>query len=103
MIEPDNDKVKFITSMIKHNNLDEFCSITNAALGTQKSRGSLKKTKTPLGGWTVDMASDGNFDIVPLDSLPQARHVGALHLDVEGMEIDAIQGALLTLKNNTPL
>jgi hypothetical protein len=48
------------------------------------------------------MASDGNFDIVPLDSLPQARHVGALHLDIEGMKIDAIQDALFTLMNNTP-
>jgi hypothetical protein len=50
MIEPDNDKVKFISSMIKHNNLDEFCIITNAALGSQKSRGSLKNQRHPGGG-----------------------------------------------------
>jgi len=88
-------------------------TLTHAALSDACGEAALAisdRHGVPSGGASrlISGCPDGrNHETVPLvtvdETVPSDRHVGALELDVEGHEQQALAGALLTIKRCRPL
>jgi len=109
-IDPSTYKCNFIEDMIKKNNLK---NITVINCGLSKKNGSyvisrdwskIKNTGRMI--WKEGQSETGEIIFNTLDSLVENKiinhKIGILHLDVEGMEIDALQGAKETLLKDKP-
>jgi FkbM family methyltransferase len=94
MIDPDKGKIDFIKDVAKLNGINNIF-LLNFGVGDKSGKGYLDKALHP-GAWKVKLQeNEGDFNIERLDSLiPQKyRNIGILHLDVEGMEHEALLGA----------
>lgn len=94
MIEPDASKVAFIRATAGLNGLEDYIELINKGVSdVSNSKGSLDvNTKSP-GATRLSQDGTGNIEIDTMDKLCRHRDVSMLHIDVEGMEYAALNGA----------
>jgi len=95
MIDPDKSKLEFIKQVAKLNNINNIL-LLNYGISDVSSEGVIDTNNKHPGGWQIKSTkNNGTFKIEPLgDIIPQKySNVGLLHLDVEGMEHEALVGA----------
>lgn len=102
LIEPDKSKLDFVKKMCKLNNLDNII-LVNKGVGEKKGKCSIIKNPPPgherhPGSWKLKINS-GNIDIDTLDNICENKNISLLHLDVEGMEYQVLQGSKSLLNN----
>lgn len=98
MIEPDETKIDFINKMIVLNNINN-CIVFKSAVSDHKSTGRLEINYEFPGATTVVDDSSKEVDINTIDSLCKDMCISLMHIDVEGMEYECLQGSEKSLKN----
>lgn len=73
----------------------------NAAVGNRECTVGLSRTKAQAGLWRVD--GEGDIPMLRIDDIVGEVPVDALVLDVEGSELQAMQGAARTIERDHPL
>lgn len=84
-------------------NLAGFKNVTLAqfALGAESVPGKMRRAPT-AGSWRMDEAGDVDVKVLAIDAC-QIENVGAIFLDIEGFEIEALRGAARTIKHSRPV
>lgn len=100
-IEPQPLVFKNLTHNIKYNSLQDKVKLVNAAAGSKNGRCGLKwEALDKLGGTQV---VDGDTtDMKRLDDIAGKKKISVIKIDVEGYELDALQGAKQILKQQSP-
>ena len=80
----------------------ENIHINNCALGNEKSTISLNINRKNCGNHSVNLNNDGTIPLLTIDSF-KIENVDLIHLDLEGFELYALQGAKKTIKRNKPV
>ena len=100
-IEPSKEKCEFIKTIANKNKLYNV-KVVNVGLSDKNEKLGISKTKGTNSGGTEWGVSDGNKStFVKLDSL-NIKNIHAIHLDVEGFEYKALNGAENTISKNKP-
>lgn len=76
--------------------------INKCALGNEKSSISLNINRKNCGNHSVNTNELGDIPLLPIDSF-KIENVDLIHLDLEGFELYALQGAKKTIKRNKPV
>ena len=97
VFEPENENFSALSLNCSHK---ENVFLYKAALGNNNNPISLKNEDEHCGTWSVD--GSGNIPTFKIDDL-NLSDVSIIHLDVEGFELFAIQGAKETIRKNKPL
>lgn len=103
-IDPSYEKTEFINMMARANHLTSYILTVNCAVGSQDNgTGSLDKS-LHAGAWHVQEGND--FEIFTLDTILKRfvpdHKVKLIKIDVEGYEVDVLQGASNALATQKP-
>lgn len=94
--EPDAENYDCLQQNVTEPNIVTQC----AALGDEYSRGGLDGDPINCGSYQVCDGDD--FDVITIDSL-KLDALDFLCLDIEGMELKAIEGGIETIKTYSPV
>lgn len=104
--EPNPDSFRCAEETIRLNRLSNVF-LRERGLGAEECSASLKtrnKWGRYLGGGSKIVERAGNVSVVSIDhSIPAERHIGMIHLDVEGYEPAVIAGARKTIERCRPI
>jgi FkbM family methyltransferase len=103
--EPNPDSFRCAQTTISLNGLRNV-TIENAGLGRESAHLDMciERKGRALGGASFIIERPGKTPIVAIDdAVPADRHVGMIHLDVEGYERAALEGARETIKRCKPI
>lgn len=103
--EPNRNSFMCAEVTIRLNELKNV-TMSNAGMGKSRSSASLctEQRGIYLGGASFIVEQPGDIAIEPIDTaVPQDRRIGVIHLDVEGYEHAAIEGALNTIARWRPI
>jgi len=104
-IEPDSTKCDFMEKMALINSMENLIVLHTGLLDKPKTMRTVPNPSQSLentGAWTYQSDPSGQlFDT--LDSLLGGKTIGLIHLDVEGLEDQAIQGAKGILSSQKPI
>lgn len=87
-----------VLNCAKISNLNVYCS----GLGAEIEKDVKVRRSGSAGGWRVDPAGDRVTKLTTIDYL-ELKHCDAIVLDIEGFEVEALTGALETIKKCKPL
>jgi FkbM family methyltransferase len=104
--EPNTESYRCAVKTVELNGLD--VTLRNAALGAERGEGLLAVTRPdghPIGGGSHLVDRPGQTEEVSILTIDEAveGHIGAIQLDVEGHEQQALMGALETIKRCQPV
>lgn len=89
--------------MLKNIDTIENIDVYNCALGAEDTRANFKSTiKGNCGATQITFSTEGDMSVIPLDSL-ELDDVDLLWLDVEGTEVEALNGAIETIERCRPI
>lgn len=94
--EPDEENYDCLQLNVGEDNVIK----QRAALGECYSRGKVVGSPTNCGAYQVEDGDD--FDVIAIDSL-EIDNVDFVCLDIEGLELQAIKGAIDTIKTYSPV
>ena len=97
MIDPDKTKIDFIEKMAKVNNLNNVVTY-NKGVSNKSDKGIIEKNHHP-GGWTINTEKKGTVNLDRIDNICKNKNISMLHIDVEGMEYECLQGCENILNN----
>lgn len=103
--EPNPELVAGIRASVEANDLGGRVVVRDVGVHAKSARGSMADLdETNLGAQSVAVADDeGDFAVVALDDERFPARVGALKIDVEGAEIDVLEGAAALIERDRPL
>jgi len=103
--EPNPELVAGIKASIEANDLAERVVVRAVGVHAKSARGTMADLDaTNLGAQSVAVADDeGDFEVVALDDEEFPSRVAALKIDVEGAEIDVLEGAAELIARDRPL
>lgn len=103
--EPNPTHFALLRSNLRANGLEDRCTPYNVALGAGPGRGTIDRGSATNSGMSrVTPASEGPVEIVSLDAtLSQLQRLDVLKIDVEGREIDVLNGAVQILARLRPI
>lgn len=81
---------------------DEAIEIVNAAVGNKNTMGSLHPDYSGSNNRVINNVGEDGFEIVKLDDFLKDQEVTFIKADVEGMEMDVIEGAAEIIKQKKP-
>ena len=101
--EPNGNLANVLNVSVRQNALEERVRVEEVALGREESIGHFEEELPGnLGAQRVEIG-DGPLRIVPLASYTFEQPIRAIKIDVEGMELDVLQGANEHLEEQRPL
>ncbi|MEU6135256.1 FkbM family methyltransferase [Nocardioides sp. NPDC047086] len=103
--EPNPELVAGITASLEANDLGDRVVVRDVGVHATSARGTLADLDaTNLGAQSVAVADEeGDFAVVALDEEQFPARVAALKIDVEGAEIDVLEGAVELIGRDRPL
>lgn len=103
--EPNPELIAGLTASIEANDLGERVVVRDVGVHAKAARGTLADLDaTNLGAQSVAVADEeGDFAVVALDEEQFPARVAALKIDVEGAEIDVLDGAAELIARDRPL
>lgn len=104
-IDPSKDKCEFMEKIIQLNNVKNIIVI-NVGLSNKESYygpDMIKNEKNTGGTEWYEKITEGATKFIKLDSLNLNKKIGIYHIDVENLELEALQGSVETLKNSKPI
>lgn len=99
-LEPNPDSFALLVDNVRRNRIRGW--LANVAVGSELAEGRVVSVNPLNTGMTVIAKGRGGVRIVTVDSLG-ARNVSLLKVDVEGSELEALEGAEETIKASRPL
>ena len=103
--EPNPDSFKCAELTVRLNDLDNV-ELRNSGIGAASASVSLQTEREGvyLGGGSFVVEQPGDVRLEAIDDIvPSERHVGMIHLDVEGYEAPALAGARKTIERCRPI
>lgn len=88
---------------ISNNNFTSSIDLNCFALGSKAGKGEYVKEIPDNTGAQSIATGDGEIEISTLDNFTINKKISAIKIDVEGMELEVLQGAIETIKNNKPM
>ena len=102
--EPYTPTYEILDTNIKLNNLEKTIFPSNKGLSNELCNANVKSfMESNIGGTTFEKNADGEFEFVSLDSLNIAEKIDLIKIDVEGHEMEVLEGAIKTIFNNKPI
>ena len=102
--EPLNTTYDILTENIKLNSLENIVIPHNFGLYNKETNARiLYFWKENLGGTSFIPDENGDFKLITLDSLDIKDKIDLIKIDVEGAEIQTLEGALETINANKPV
>ena len=102
--EPLDTTYDILTKNIELNNLEDTITSYNFGLYNKETNARiLYFWKENLGGTSFIPDGNGGFKLKTLDSLDIKEKIDLIKIDVEGAEVQTIEGALETIKANKPV
>jgi FkbM family methyltransferase len=101
--EPNLELSAALQASARLNDLQERVTVHAHALGKAPHRGHFAKDIPDNLGAQSIVAGDGPLEIKPLDSLVFPAPVKAIKIDVEGMELEVLEGAAALIGADRPL
>jgi len=103
--EPNPKHFSLLRTNLQANGLDGRCTLFNVALGARDGHGTIDEAAANNSGMSrVTPAPLGPIDVTSLDAaLPHLERLDVLKLDVEGAEVDVLEGARETLRRLRPI
>lgn len=101
--EPNTALAGALRSSLELNGLGDKVQVRELGLGKQAGRGQFAKAIPDNLGAQSITGGDGPLEIVPLDSIEFPAPVKAVKVDVEGMEIDVLEGAAGLIQRDRPV
>ncbi len=100
--EPNPDASALLKTNISNNELDDRIDVVEVGIGAKKGKAYLAKVEGNLGATSLELGRRGHVEIRTLDSIDLPGPPRLLKIDVEGMELDVLQGARKTLTAHKP-
>lgn len=101
--EPNASLCDALTASIAINNFKKHISVQPFALGRENATGHFtRELPENLGAQSIELG-EGDIHVVPLDGFSFRTAVAAIKIDVEGMELDVLQGGEALLMADRPL
>ncbi|TIX88823.1 FkbM family methyltransferase [Rhizobium sp. P44RR-XXIV] len=101
--EPNAEALNILQANVNLNGLQDRVEIKPIALGAEAGMGDIiEEAPTKLGMARVKLAADGRVPVARLDDIVQDRRVDLIKIDVEGMEVDVLRGAVGTIARCKP-
>ncbi len=101
--EPNAESFEFLNKSVQANRLKNRVTLHNTAVGATSGRGhSVSAAEGNSGCATFDVDSAGDVPMVCVDELKFEAPVGVIKIDVEGMELQVLQGAVKCLYRDAP-
>lgn len=104
--EPNASLCNALKLSVQQNALSESVYVHNTGVGSVSGKAKFaNEDSSNLGGQSLSLTADENADIeiIRLDDQSFDRRVSAIKIDVEGMEIDVLEGASSLIKRDKPL
>ena len=107
--EPNPQLVLPLQKSIVHNGLEDRITLIAKGVGAVEGKGVFADLKPDnLGAQALTLINEGDqtdgdtMEVVPLDSIKFDRSVMAIKIDVEGMELDVLEGAKRLIESDRP-
>ncbi|WP_203323184.1 FkbM family methyltransferase [Pseudoxanthomonas beigongshangi] len=101
--EPIEETFNLLQKNIALNEVQHLVSPRKSGLGRASAKARVASfDPTNIGGTSLALGSDGEIDVVSIDELNLEEKVSLLKVDVEGMDLDVLQGARKTLLKDRP-
>ncbi|MBQ9479069.1 MAG: FkbM family methyltransferase, partial [Selenomonadaceae bacterium] len=102
--EPIASTFKILNFNIRLNRLDDRVELRNEGLSNRQGRAAVGVYNPNNTGGTVlnEEGNDGDISVMTLDAL-NLQSIALLKIDVEGMEMKVLEGALETIKRTRPI
>lgn len=101
--EPATDTFKILQRNVEINHLEEVTSLINAGVGSSSGKGCIRSSREGNTGFTViEPSLDGDVRIVAIDDMNICESIGLVKIDVEGFEVEVLEGMLKTIEQNMP-
>ena len=104
--EPNKYLVDALSETIKMNNLSDFITLISKGVGKINSYASFaEEVKNNIGSQKLSISTNKNDDIevITLDSLKYEDDIKMIKIDVEGMELDVLEGARKIISKDHPI
>jgi FkbM family methyltransferase len=101
-VEPNPLSADLLQQNIDLNHISDLVELHRVAVGSEEGFGELVTRDEHNLGMTAIKEGDGDVSIQTLDRLVAERDVAAIKIDVEGMEPQALEGALDTIARSRP-
>ena len=102
--EPYEQTFDILTINIALNNLKDIVILSNKGLSNELCKTNVKSFwKNNVGGTSFIKNNEGSYEFVPLDSVDIPEKIDLIKIDVEGHELEVLEGARNTLYNNKPV
>lgn len=91
---------------IKLNKVKDLVTIYPVGVGSGAARATLENIdESNIGAQSlkISQGTDSDIDVISIDSLGLEETVTAIKIDVEGMELDVLDGAETLIKKDKPL
>lgn len=100
--EPDEQLVDALDESVLANDLGAFVTTRRVGVGRAAARARLAGLDpSNIGAQHLDMDEHGGIEVVRLDDEPLGD-VAVIKIDVEGMELDVLEGAVATIARSRP-
>lgn len=102
-VEPTPPTLDILRRNVELNKVEHLVEIKGVALGSSTAKGSIVNAASENTGMAqVLLDEQGVIDVLTLDQIIDDRFVHMMKIDVEGMEVDVLLGAMATIQRCKP-